>query len=197
METHHFKILEGTLSISPKKFNATMELQSTITNTEKLEDFSASKDLFQFPVPELGYEIPEICTIGLVLSSKVGYEVKALASATFKIGATASLPDDAVIHIDLLSPDKFTHDGFSRNAIEPIFDVTGFSGSVKAAVFLKAIMEYEIELHGFKKLAVALELKIPQFSATLNAGYSKNFSSPFLKSQLILNLYSYRGRWLL
>ena len=188
METHHWKMLEGTLSVSPKKFNATMKLQVQATDTEKIEELSDKKELWNYPVPDLGFEIKHLCTVGVVLQYQIGYSTKVLGSDTFVFGATSSLPDDAVFNIDLKDHDRSFQRGFKRYALHPIFDIKAISDSVKFAVYTQADVVIGIELEKIGKVGVELNLKIPQLSTTVNAGYSKHFSSPALKSELITNL---------
>ena len=180
METHHWKLKESTMSIGPRGFNATIELEAVITNTGKIEEWSNKKELWTYPVPDLGFSIKHLCTVGLTLQYQIGYSTKVLGSATLVLGATSSLPDNAFIFIDLLNHDKISHSGFEGHVLQPIFDVKALSASVKFAVFSQADMVFDIELHHLeKKYGVELNLKIPQLSTTANAGYSKNFSSPF------------------
>ena len=198
METHRWTMIEGYMSVSPKNFNATMELQAMTTNTEKIEHLSKKKDLFTYPVPDLGFEIKHVCKVGVTLNYQIGFSTKFLGSNTIVFGATSSLPDDAVIRIDLMAQDKATHSGFEGAALHPLFDVKAVSNSVKFAVFTQADIQVGIDIHKIGRMDVELNLKIPQLSHTVTAGYSKHFPSPILKSELITKFFrSHRGRWLL
>ena len=92
----------------------------------KLETLSDSEDLWTMPVPELGFEIPDLCKIGLTLSYTVGYATRLLGSATMVLGVTSSISGDALSFIDPKSHHKCQFTGFERAASETIFDATLF-----------------------------------------------------------------------
>ena len=177
------------MSFQPKNFNATMELQAAITDVEKIEMLSDKKELYSEPVPDLGFEIKHLCEVGVILKYQIGYSTKFLGSTTIVFGATSSLPDDAVFTIDLLDRDKFSHSGFEGHALHPIFDVKAATNALKFAVYTQADIVFGIKLNKIGKLDLELNLKIPQLSATVQAGYSKHLHSPVLKSELLTNLF--------
>lgn len=160
------------MSASPKAFNATMELQAKVTNTEKIDTLSDKKDLFSVPVPDLGFEIPHFLKLGVTLAYQIGFSTKIAGSATVVLGATSSLPDDAIVTVDLIENDKCSWSGFEGAALEPVFDVTALSGTVQFAVFTQADIRFGIDIHK-EKAGVELNLKLPQLSTTYAAGYSK------------------------
>ncbi|KAF6217447.1 hypothetical protein HO133_006917 [Letharia lupina] len=176
-ETHHWDVEEATLSASPKAFNATVELQAKITRTDKLDKLSdkieEKADLFSMPVPDLGIEIPKVLKLGLTLSYQIGFSTKVAGSATFVLGATTSLPDDAIITVDLKDLQKSSWTGFEGAALVPIFDVTELSASVKFAVFTQVDLAFGIDIIGHDSLDVELNLKIPQLSTNFAAGYKE------------------------
>ena len=180
----------GTVSISPKGFNATMELQAAVTYNQKVDDLSGKAELFSYPVPDLGFEIKEFVEVGVTLHYQIGYSTKVMGSTTVIFGATSSLPDDALITLDVLDRDKATHSGFEGAALHPLFDVSALSASVKFAVYTQADIAIGINLKHFEKKAdVEVSLRIPHVATTVNAGYSKQFSNLFPKSELIPTLF--------
>ena len=193
-ETHHWKLKVCEVTFRPTGFEAAMELQATYIETKKIEEYSDKKELFAYPIPDLGFEIKDLCTVGAVVKYQIGYYTKLLGTATFVVGADSKIPDDAVVTIDLLHEDKVSVSGFDGPLWQPVFDIKELTASLKFAVFTQADLAFEIELHHIGKWAVELNLKIPQLSATANAGYSKHFSSPFLKSMLIPNLFLLIGK---
>ena len=194
-KTHHWHLEDATLSLSPKGFNTTMVLQAKMTYTEKIGKFSDAKksedtkDLFSVPVPDLGFEIPKVLKLGLTLSYQIGYSTKVAGSGTVKLGATASLPDNAVAIADLKGAldheDKSTWSGWEGARLEPIFDVTELQATAQFAVFTQIDLAFGIEITKKDKLAAELNLKIPQLSTTFAAGYSKLDHSIFT-SEFIL-----------
>lgn len=179
------------MSASPKAFNATVELQAKITRTDKLEELSdkieEKADLFSMPVPDLGIEIPKVLKLGLTLSYQIGFSTKVKGSATFVLGATTSLPNDAIITVDLKDFQKSSWTGFEGAALVPIFDVTELSASVKFAVFTQVDLAFGIDIIGHDSLDVELNLKIPQLSTNFAAGYSRFGSESSAVNDLALN----------
>ena len=177
------------MAVSPKNFNATMELQAQSTYNHKIESLSAKKDLYVYPVPTLGFKIKHLCEVGLDLAYQIGYATKFLGPTTIVFGATSSLPDDAVINIDLMAHDKSWHTGFENAVLRPLFDIKAVSNSIKFAVYTQADIRFGIDINKVGRMDVELNLKIPQLSTAVTAGYSKHFSSPILKSELITKLF--------
>lgn len=125
------------------------------------------------PVPDLGFEVKHLFKIGTTLAYNVGVGTKVLTSATIVFGATASLPDDALITVDLLNTSNTAWSGFENGALDPIFDLPAFSGSLKVAVFTQADIAFGLEMHNVAKFDIELNLKIPQISIAAIAGYGK------------------------
>ena len=150
-----------------------MELQTTVTDADKVDQLSGKKDLFSMPVPNLGFEIPHFCKIGLTLGYQIGFSTVFFGSSTTVLGATSSLPDDAVAFIDLKHHDKSSFTGFEGAAFKPIADITAFSSNLKLAVFTQADIMFGIDFDKIEKMDVELNLKLPQLSTTLSAGYRK------------------------
>ena len=160
------------MSASLKGFKASLQLQAAITKIQKIEQMSNTKELFSAPVPELGIELPHIFKLGLTFAYQVGFSTKVSGTATVIFGATASIPDDAVVTVDLNNPHKSSWTGFEGADVSPVFDVTGLSANVKFAVFSQADLAFGIDLHDKARFDVELNLKIPQLSTTISAGYS-------------------------
>ena len=175
-----------------------MELQAEITNTEKVDEWSHKKELWVMPVPDLGFSIKHLGSIGLTLAYQIGYSTKVLGSANVVFGATSSLPDDAVISLDLKDHEKSSHSGLDGYVLQPILDVKAITGSVKFAVFTQADIRFGMDLEKIGRSDVELNLKIPQLQKRISAGYSKHLTSPVLKMELNDQPFrSHRGRWLL
>ena len=175
------------MSVTPRGFNATMKLQAKVTRTDKIEMMSDSKTLWTKPVPYLGFTIKKVCKVGLTASYQVGYSTKLLSSATLVLGASAVIPDDRSLVIDLVHPENSGYVGWGEPAVVPIIQVKSLTGSVKFAFFSQADLAFGVEVDKVEKVAVEFNLKIPQLSSTLTAGYGMfcprhrfNASLPFL-----------------
>ena len=177
------------MAVSLKNFNATMELQAQSTYNHKIKALSGKLDLYVYPVPSLGFKIKHLCEVGLDLAYQIGYSTKFLGPTTIVFGATTSLPDDAAINIDLMNHDRSWHTGFEHAVLRPLFDIKAVSNSIKFAVYTQADMRFGIDINKVGRMDVELNLKIPQLSTAVTAGYSKHFSSPVLESELITKLF--------
>ena len=151
-----------------------MELQAQVTYNYDVAPLSGKIELFSMPVPDLGFEIKHLCKFGVTLAYQIAFQTKLLGSATLVFGATSSLPDDAIISIDLKNHDNTTRTGFEGAALHPVFDITALTSSLKFAVFTQADIAFGIDLHKVGKLDVELNLKIPQLSYIANAGFRKH-----------------------
>ena len=177
METHHWKLKVATVSVSPKNFNATLELQAVVTYVEKIEPLSGTKELYSAPVPDLGFEIPHLCKLGVTVAYQIGFKTLLMGSATVVLGATSSLPDDAILTVDLLDHERSSSVGFENAALRPIYDVSALSSTVKFSVFTQADLAFGLEINEVGKADVELNLKLPQVSTTINGGYRKHVPS--------------------
>ena len=152
-----------------------MELKAKITGTHKIEELSGDKTLWKKPIDDLGFTVAHFITVGLTASYKIGFATKLLASATFTFGATSSLPDGKGLIIDIVNPDKsgYITDESTLPSADSIMEIDEMTGSVKFAVFSQADLVWGIDIEDVVKADIEFNLKIPQFSATLTAGYSK------------------------
>jgi hypothetical protein len=68
-------------------------------------------------VPDAGFQIPGIITVGLTLDYEVGFTASNWhGNAAVSYGVTAGLPDSSLLKVDLISPNKSSFSGW-----EPTF----------------------------------------------------------------------------
>ena len=170
---HHWKLYNASLTITPRDFNATMELKAKITNTEKLETQSFEKDLWTKAIPQVGFSIRGIAKIGLTVTYQIALSTKLAASAEFTFGATSEIPNDTPLVIDIVDIDRSGYDGPRTPLAFPVFNLNSLTGSAKFGAASQAILAFGMEITEVENVAIEFNLKIPQFSVTLNAGYGR------------------------
>ena len=74
--------------------------------------------------------------------------------------------------VDVSNPGDSSADGF-QGAVTPIFEVEELSASVTLSAFSQPKLSFGVEVTGVGHADVALILKLPQVSATLEAAYGK------------------------
>ena len=150
-----------------------MEFKAKVTYTKKIDQLSKEKDLWTKGIPDLGFAIRGIVKVGLTVAYQVSVSTKLAASAEFTMGATAELPNDKGLVIDLLEPDRSGYDDSGQPLIFPIFTIDSLTGSAKFAVASQANLAFGLEISEVEKIDIEFNLKIPQLSIALNAGYGR------------------------
>jgi hypothetical protein len=115
-------------------------------------DYNSKVDLFKFPiakVPLLGVSIPGgILTLGPVLDVQAGGELTAFEGAVSVVtGATATLPDSAVLQADLLSPSNNEFSSWVPSFVKDDLTMRA-KVSMNFKLFLEPALEIEAEALG-------------------------------------------------
>ena len=101
----------ASVKLSPSGVKAIAKLEWSLSG-ELTKDFEREWTPASFPTPA-SIEIPHIVEIGPVIDLIVGVALKALkAQATVSGGATASLPDSAIVELNLLNPTENQFSGW-------------------------------------------------------------------------------------
>lgn len=163
-------IKEVNLEITPKDVSASMGLSVHAEGYSGIA-ISYGQTLAKVPVPGLGWSIPGVFTIGLVVKAKVGFGMKNWnGSATMAYGVTASIPNDSTFKIDLANQNDNSFTGWKPTVTESPFTFNG-QASADADVFTAVGLALEVSVleQGF---SAALQLKAPDFIFGL--GIEKN-----------------------
>lgn len=159
---------------SPQGLQAALQLEATITSSDEPDSLQYTKELFSFPIPDVGIEVEGIFKLGATLSYDVGVSSTFSGSATVNFGLLAGVPDSAQITADIQNPGSSSATGWSGGTLTPLFDIERESASVKLAAFSQPKLAFGIELIEIGTFDVALTVKLPEVSVTLTAAFDED-----------------------
>lgn len=139
-----FKIPTGfKFRMSPSGVKVRAAIQMDLASNFGTEEDLGPKFPFGPPIPLAGVSIPGgILSIGPVLQAFLGAEVTKFEGAvSLAVGATASLPDSAVVQADLLSP---SNNEFSSWI--PTIETDEPTMQAKISYYVKAYLEPQLKL---------------------------------------------------
>ena len=168
-----FELQDLTLVAAPRGLLAELELEATVTSNESPDAIQFTKELFSFPVPDAGIEVPGIFKLGATLSYDIGVSSSFSGSATVDFGLQAGLPDSAQLVADIQNPDQSSATGFGIGDVTPVFDIKKESASLTVSAFSQPKLAFGIELTEVGDIDVAITIKLPEISSTLSAEYDE------------------------
>ncbi|KAF6235168.1 hypothetical protein HO173_006797 [Letharia columbiana] len=168
-----FNLRDLILIASPKSVLATLEFEASITADYESTPLNFTKELPSIPIPELGFSIPEIMTIGPSLTYTVGASGSFSGSATVDFGLQATVPDSAQIVADYSNSGASTATNFSGGQLTPKFDIKNGSASVTLSAFSQLGINFGVDLFKLGAVTVTVTVKLPEISTTLTANYDK------------------------
>lgn len=168
-----FDIKELSIDASPQGLAATLELGVSVTVTGSPEPLQYTPTLFSAPIPGAGISLPGIFELGATISYEVGVTASFAATAGFKMGFSASLPDTAKVVANVKDPGQSTATGFDTANFDPLFDIQGLSGKATVEAFSQPKVSFGIELIKIAKFEVGLAVKLPVVTATLETAFSE------------------------
>ncbi|KAI9765238.1 MAG: hypothetical protein M1840_007730 [Geoglossum simile] len=151
----------ASIKMSPSSVKAIAKLEWSLSG-ELTKDFEKEWKPATFPTPA-SIVIPHVVEIGPVIDLIVGVALKALnAQATVTGGAIASLPDSAIVELNLLNPTENKFSGWLP-AVQPLpFEVDARISAGVETYFATALqLKAEALGHGFE---IGLKLKLPSFT---------------------------------
>jgi len=166
------KLKELTLTGTPSGLAAQLELGSTITGGLHPDTLSYSKTLFSVPIPDAGIAVAGIFSLGAIISYDVGVSAAFSGSATVKYGLSASIPNNAKLVANLVTPSSSSATGFEGFQVTPVFDVTTLSAGVTLSAFSQPKLSFGLEITGIAKFDAAFAVKLPEVTATLTGGFN-------------------------
>lgn len=189
------QILDLSLTIAPRGLAATAEIDTTLaagfspdelnslTTTGAKKEFDlvnldSAVDLFQMPVPGAGLVVPGIFSLGLVASVQGGFTLGFKGQTTFSVGVAASLPDSALIKLDLADLSRSSATGFERATAKPELHVANASASIDASLFLRPTFALKAQVASVGELSADIRLGLPQINAGASAQYSEKGACP-------------------
>ena len=161
------------MTASPQNFQAELELEVNITETENPKALQFQKQLVSFPIPDAGISIPEIFTLGATLSYSVGGTASFQGTASVDFGVSATLPDSAQLVADIKNPDSSSATGFSGGTLTPLFNVNEMSAAVTLGAYSLPMISFGVSLVKIGSASVDVSVKLPEVDVTLTAEYGK------------------------
>ncbi|KAI9848432.1 MAG: hypothetical protein M1837_000227 [Sclerophora amabilis] len=176
VSVENFEAKDVRIEACPKKFEAVLELQTTIrdkiVNGPAIPPLSLSKELLAFPIPNAGIAVANIFKLGAVVAYEVGVNSTLNGVATFTYGLNAKIPDTAVVSADLLNKDKSTATGFEGTTMEPLFNLDAISTNVRIAALSQPKLTFGIDILKVGKIEAGLMIKVPEVALTLAATFN-------------------------
>ena len=172
LEVHVLTIKEFTIDAAPSGLAAELELEAAITASSSPDSLQFSKELFSFPIPDAGFEVPGIMKLGAILSYDVGASISFQGTGTVDFGLKSTIPDSAQAVLSLVGSGQSSATGFT-GSLEPVFDVKQLSASVTLSAYSQPKLAVEIEVTKVGTAEASLSLKLPEVSVTLEADYEE------------------------
>ena len=151
-----------------------LEAQVADKIAELPERLDLTKELASFPIPGAGITIPGIFKLGAVIAYEVGVECTLNGAANFTFGLGASLPNTAILAINLADITKSKATGFDGGTFEPVFDLNSGSATLNVAAVSRPKLTFGIDVIAVGKLEAALKMGLPVVNVQLIAAFGKN-----------------------
>ncbi|KAK6353805.1 hypothetical protein TWF730_008231 [Orbilia blumenaviensis] len=163
------------LFVQPKGLAAKLEIevkaQATMANP-----ISLTKSILpDTAIP--GFSIPYLFTFGPSIQFNAGFDLELDAVASFSFGVEATLPDSAMIVLDMVAK-KNGVSGLEGARVTPIFRINEFSAKGKAGAYIGPSIAFGAKVLDTFKYEGALELNMPHVGAELHAGYNQDGFCP-------------------
>ena len=161
------------MTANPQNFEAELELEVNITASESPKALQFEKQLVSFPIPDAGIEIPEIFSLGTILSYSVGGTASFQGTASVDFGLSSTLPDSAQLVADIKNPESSSATGFSGGNLTPLFNVNEMSAAVTLGAYSLPKISFGVKLVKIGSASVDLSVKLPEVDVTLTAEYGE------------------------
>lgn len=147
---------------APKGVSAEAGINVIIASDEKKDLIKPRFNIGTFPLPG-GISIPgNILTLGPSLQIEYGADITGQLALSFGTGATAKIPDSAILQVNLLDPDKNKFSSWTPQLdMHPIkFDKNQIRASVKFQQFIELSLALGAQVFG-NGIEAKLALKMP------------------------------------
>ena len=175
LSVDNFVVKDLSLGASPQDFRAKMVLEAKVAGQISSLPPSSSwtQKLASFAIPGAGISIPAIFELGAIISYEVGVECTINGAADFIFGLSATLPNTAIVAVNLADPTQTKATGFGDATFDPVFALNSGSATLKAAAFSRPKLTFGIEVVGVAKLEAALQMDLPVVDVALTAAFGK------------------------
>lgn len=168
------------LTASPSSLSAALELEATITTTDNPQVLPFNYPLVQdVPIPDAGFTIKDLVTVGASLSYSVGGDCTFSGDAIVDFGVNASVPDSARIVADYHSQAASSVTGFDASDLTPSFHIGNESATISLSAYSQPEIKFGLDLHAVGNVDMVLAVKLPELNASFTAE-SGTFLHPIL-----------------
>ncbi|KAF8540240.1 hypothetical protein BDD12DRAFT_735181 [Trichophaea hybrida] len=191
LKVNNFKITDLLLTVAPSGFSVTAEIDTnlaqnfspdelnslTTVGTNKkfnLLTLDGTTDLIQVPVPGAGLVVPKIFSMGLIASVETGFTLGFKGKIGFTVGVTATLPDSALIKLNMADLESSSATGFESAKVDPVFKVDNASASIDATIFFRPKFAIKCEVTSVGEVSADIKAGLPQINANAAAEYNEN-----------------------
>ena len=135
--------------------------------------------LQNYAIPDAGFTIDDIMTVGASLSYSVGGSCAFSGDAIVDFGVNASVPDTAQIVADYYGQAASSVTGFDTSDLEHSFHIGNESATVSLSAYSQPELTFGFILHKVAEVDVTLGVKLPELNASFTAE-SGMFLQPIL-----------------
>jgi len=177
--------------VAPSGFSATAEIDTTLaqdfspdelnslTKVDSAKKFDlvtldGTTDLIEVPVPGAGLVVPKIFSLGLIASVEAGFTLSFKGKLGFTVGVTASLPDSALIKLNLADLESSSATGFEGAKVEPVFKLDNASAAIDATLFFRPKFAIKCEVTSVGEVSADIKAGLPQIIANAAAEFNEN-----------------------
>ncbi|KAG0136431.1 hypothetical protein HOY82DRAFT_498283 [Tuber indicum] len=175
LSVDNFVVKDLTLGASPEDFRAKMIMEARVSATllNGIPGLNLTQELASFPIPGAGISVPKIFELGAIITYEVGVECSVTGEANFTFGLSASLPNSALVSLNLADVSQSQASGFDGATFDPVFDINSGSVSLNVAAISRPKLTFGIEIIGVGKLEAALKMGLPVVSTKLTAAFDE------------------------
>ena len=175
LSVDNFVVKDLTLGASPQDFRAKMVLEAKVDGQISSLPPSSNwtKELASFPIPGAGIVIPAIFELGAIISYEIGVECTINGAADFIFGLGATLPNTAIVAVNLADPTQTKAAGFDGATFDPVFELKSGSATLNVAAFSRPKLAFKIEVVSVAKIEAALQMDLPVVNVGLTAAFGK------------------------
>ena len=168
-----YAMTDFAMTVLPHDVTATFELEATLALSDKPDLLNKwKKETWQMAVPDAGISVGTWLNVGATVHNEVGCGITFKGSATVTFGVAFSVPNHARATLDACDLNASRATGWGgEESIKPMADIRHASGSVVFEVFDRPKLVFGVEVRDVEKFDLSLQLKLPQFTQSLEAAY--------------------------
>jgi hypothetical protein len=192
----HRKIRELRLVITPSNFKVNGRLR-TVFNLQRLAEdwnykhkyktvlkhiplakvkfnsYSFNHDIFKVPIPGMIVVVPKVFKLGIAVSVEVAFILNMKGKLDFISSLEASLPDTAVIIVDLISHGHSQVSGIEGMVFKPYFKVQEVANTFDGSISWRPKIALDAEVTAAGKVSAELRLGLPQVNVNSTLIYKE------------------------